>query len=392
MKRVYVVSKLLTLTMLTSCASFWSSAGTHIHNTNDGNVGIGTGNPGSKLTVVDTTKTPIRDFTGVSATISSPSEARAVYGAAINPNSTYNYGGYFTSKGQSSGVFGEASDKERGEAGGVFHSWGKHGKGVIGLALNPDAGIENYGGWFDARGEKGVGLFAKGGRDGEAAQFAGKVVITRDRVAKALVVNGIGLIGGTLATELHGGLSVSGGGFFTSNQGYAVWAVAEDIAKAGLFQGDVSVVGNLSKSSGGFKIDHPLDPENKYLYHSFVESPDMLNIYNGNVKLDSHGEATVELPTYFEALNKDFRYQLTPLGMPAPNLYIAKTVVDNSFKIAGGQPGMVVSWQVTGVRKDVFAEAHRIIPEVSKEPENRGKYLNAREWGKSANESIVSNR
>jgi hypothetical protein len=60
---------------------------------------------------------------------------------------------------------------------------------------------------------------------------------------------------------------------------------------AGYFQGDVYVNGTLSKGAGSFKIDHPLDPENKYLYHSFVESPDMMNIYNGNVMTDGGGYA-----------------------------------------------------------------------------------------------------
>ncbi|HVP57977.1 MAG TPA: hypothetical protein VMU02_07740, partial [bacterium] len=127
---------------------------------------------------------------------------------------------------------------------------------------------------------------------------------------------------------------------------------------------------------------HPLDPENKYLYHAFVESPDMMNIYNGNVLLDGAGEAVVELPTYFEALNQDFRYQLTPVGAPAPNLYVAEKVSGNHFRIAGGAPGMEVSWQVTGVRKDAYAQAHRIEPEVAKEAENRGRYLNPRELGR----------
>lgn len=60
---------------------------------------------------------------------------------------------------------------------------------------------------------------------------------------------------------------------------------------AGFFLGDVDVDGDLSKAGGSFKIDHPLDPANKYLYHSFVESPDMMNIYNGNVTTDAEGKA-----------------------------------------------------------------------------------------------------
>ena len=55
-------------------------------------------------------------------------------------------------------------------------------------------------------------------------------------------------------------------------------------------------------------------PNPKYLSHSFVESPDMLNVYNGNVTTDEQGEAWVELPAYFEALNRDFRSQLPILG------------------------------------------------------------------------------
>jgi hypothetical protein len=142
-------------------------------------------------------------------------------------------------------------------------------------------------------------------------------------------------------------------------------------------------MGRLSKGGGGFKIDHPLDPDNKYLYHSFVESPDMMNVYNGNVTLDKKGEAWVKLPDYFEALNEEFRYQLTPIGAPAPNLHVAKEISDNSFLIAGGKAGIEVSWQVTGIRKDAYAKAHRIVSVVTKKAENRGKYIHPRELGKA---------
>jgi len=150
---------------------------------------------------------------------------------------------------------------------------------------------------------------------------------------------------------------------------------------AGRFSGNVEVTGTLSKGGGSFKIDHPLDPQNKYLCHSFVESPDMMNIYNGNAALDGNGEAWVELPAWFEALNKDYRYQLTAIGAPGPNLHIAERIVSNRFKIAGGSVGMEVSWQVTGVRRDPFAQAHRIEIEVDKPMGERGKYLYAREYG-----------
>jgi hypothetical protein len=187
-----------------------------------------------------------------------------------------------------------------------------------------------------------------------------------------------------------GGFLVGG----SSNVGFGgdgldAWAGDGPLANgyAGFFSGDVYVGGNLSKSSGSFKIDDPLDPANKYLYHSFVESPDMMNIYNGNVVLDANGEAVVALPEWFGALNKDYRYQLTCIGGFAP-LYIAEEVSNNQFKIAGGKSGMKVSWQVTGVRQDAWANAHRIPVEIEKPERERGYYLHPELYGASDDKNI----
>jgi hypothetical protein len=136
----------------------------------------------------------------------------------------------------------------------------------------------------------------------------------------------------------------------------------------------VNVVGTLSKGGGSFKIDHPLDPANKYLYHSFVESPDMMNIYNGNVTTDGAGLATVTLPAWFESLNRDFRYQLTVIGQFA-QVIVASEISGNHFSIRTDKPSVKVSWQVTGVRQDAFANANRIPVEVEKAPADRGRYL-----------------
>jgi len=163
-----------------------------------------------------------------------------------------------------------------------------------------------------------------------------------------------------------------------------------DFGKGGtiLLESNVNVTGTLSKAGGSFKIDHPLDPENKYLYHSFVESPDMMNIYNGVVTLDSRGSAWITMPDYFEALNRDFRYQLTSIGRPQPNLYIAWEVTGNRFQIAGGAPGGKVSWQVTGVRHDAYANAHRIQVEEDKPPQEQGHYLHPELFGAAPEKAI----
>src|SRR5918997_6050091 len=153
---------------------------------------------------------------------------------------------------------------------------------------------------------------------------------------------------------------------------------------AAILNGKVKITGNLEKAGGSFKIDHPLDPANKYLCHSFVESPDMKNVYDGVVVLDRKGKAEIELPDWYGALNKDFRYQLTAIGAPGPNLYIAEEISDTTtsnkssnsrFKIAGGTSGMKVSWQVTGIRKDPWDNAHRIEVEEDKPTKERGYYL-----------------
>ncbi len=151
---------------------------------------------------------------------------------------------------------------------------------------------------------------------------------------------------------------------------------------AGYFNGPVYVTGALTKAGGGFKIDHPLDPANQYLYHSFVESPDMKNIYDGIVVLDAKGEAWAELPAWFEAVNRDFRYQLTSIGAYAP-VYVAREIFNNRFQIAGGKAGQKISWQVTGIRHDPWAEQYRVPVEEFKSAQERGRYLHPQLYGKS---------
>jgi hypothetical protein len=144
-----------------------------------------------------------------------------------------------------------------------------------------------------------------------------------------------------------------------------------------IFTGNLTVFG----SKTGFKIDHPLDPANKYLVHAPAESPEPVNLYRGNVALDENGEAWVKLPDYFEALNRDFHYQLTCVGGFAP-VYVAEEIKDNRFKIAGGKPGLKVSWTVTGVRNDAYAKANPMQVEQDKPENERGKYLFPELYGK----------
>ena len=179
------------------------------------------------------------------------------------------------------------------------------------------------------------------------------------------------------------------GVFATTDTGTAIVGnvTNQSVGVAGLFDGDVDITGTLFKGAGAFRIDHPLDPEHKYLNHSFVESPDMKNIYDGVAIFDQAGEVTITLPDWFEALNQDFRYQLTPMGA-AFVPYIAEEISGNQFKIAGGIPGRKVSWQVTGIRHDAYANAHRIQVEEPKSAAAVGTYLHPEDFGQPVEKGL----
>jgi hypothetical protein len=207
---------------------------------------------------------------------------------------------------------------------------------------------------------------------------------------------------GFAGVEAHGEKSAFGLFAFTSGNADAVHAETQGstsaiygkttgVGYAGFFEGRVHVAGALTKASGSFLIDHPLDPANKYLAHSFVESPDMLNIYSGTIRTDIHGAATVTMPNYFDALNRDFRYQLTVIGEFAQAI-IGEEINGNQFTIRTSKPNVKVSWQVTGVRKDAWAKAHPVIVEENKSAEERGLYLHPELYGEPAEKSLLAAR
>jgi hypothetical protein len=148
------------------------------------------------------------------------------------------------------------------------------------------------------------------------------------------------------------------------------------------FSNDVTIIGNLQTAgSKNFRIDHPLDPTNKYLIHAAIESSEVLNQYSGNLVLDGKGEGLVEFPKWFAVINEDFRYQLTAIGAPGPNLHIATEMEAGGFTIAGGAPGMKVSWQVTARRNDAYMKAHPFAVEKDKPERERGYYTDPALYG-----------
>jgi hypothetical protein len=263
---------------------------------------------------------------------------------------------------QGQGVLGQATSIF-GQTYGVFgQTASSAGTGVFGVATST-AGAA-LGMWAQANGIDGSGVYGSASGSGSSVGVRGRSFGTASAAS--------GVIG-----ELTN----------TTGTGAAVLGIqgVSATAYAAVFSGRVAVTGTLSKGGGSFKIDHPLDPENRYLYHSFVESPDMMNVYNGNVVTDADGLAVVTLPEWFEALNRDFRYQLTIVDdADAPGFVqvkVARKIAANRFTIRASAPGVEVSWQVTGIRKDPFAEKYRIPVEEDKPEGERGTYLHPDAWG-----------
>ena len=279
--------------------------------------------------------------------------------------------------------------------------WGNHTAGepgVFGLSVN-GPGVSGQTGSSSKAGVVGANTSTGPGVKGESTSgnaihgeaSTGHGVFGRSTGGNGVAgvsATGYGVSGESTSGTGARGWSSSGAGVEgISTSGYGVYGTSST-SYAGYFIGNVHVTDALSKGAGAFKIDHPLDPENKYLYHSFVESPDMINVYNGNVVLDKNGEAWVTMPAWFEALNKDYRYQLTPIGAPGPNLYVAAEITNNRFKIAGGAAGLKVSWQVTGIRHDPYAEANRIPVEEAKPAGERGAYLHPQAYGQPETKGV----
>lgn len=324
-----------------------------------GNVGVGTAAPGYQLDVSAASQSALRldsaDTIGTRARLSNSATGGRIYDLVSTADGNTNGGGKWLLVDSTASVPRVA-----------VASNGDVGIGTTAPAVRLDvldttasdnsASVRG----IHSQGTFGIGVQGQGGNTG----VDGSVVSTA-----------------TSGTPTAKGVSGSATGG-TAGTNYGVYGTASGgaLAYAGYFNGNVNVAGTISKSAGTFKIDHPLDPANKYLSHSFVESPDMMNVYNGNIVTDAQGNATVQLPDWFESLNRDFRYQLTVIGSFSRAM-VAQEVQNNAFVIRTEQPNVKVSWQVTGIRHDVYAEAHRTPVEQDKPDFEKGSFIHPELFG-----------
>ena len=331
-----------------------------------------------------------------------------VYGQATGINGRGVLG--FADNAGGDGVIGESTAAGRYGVLGVNNN----GTGVLGENNGAGNGVwgNNTGTGVGVRGQSvtsGIGVigFNTGtgrGVQGQSATSGIGVVGLNSGTGRGVegqsVTTGVGVIGFNSGTGVgvQGQSVTTGVGIFGLNSGAGVGVQGQNsnigTAVVGIntsLTGD-GVVGQTPAGSTGFAvfangdmgasgvkpfyIDHPTDPANKYLRHYALESNEVLNVYRGNVILNANGEAVVTMPTYFEAINKNFSYNLTAIGSQS-DVFIKEEITNNQFIIAGGAPNQKISWQVYAERNDLYLQQNpqKREVEVAKDANDRGNYL-----------------
>ena len=292
-----------------------------------------------------------------------------------------------------------------GAVGGVSKS---NAYGIVGQAMVTTAGLKTagvFGSNLNTTG--GYGVYGNGSKgvygSGTSRGVVGDGNLTTNTPAGDTAVGVLGTGWGSPTygvvgqTVLNNNIDPNGFGLYSRNN-LAVQRSA--IVGDNLIVYDTIATNNLfvyqdleAYGTKNFKIDHPLDPENKFLKHSCIESPEVLNVYRGNVILDANGEAIVSLPDYFSAININYSYNLTAVGESAPGLFIKNKIKGNSFIIAGGKPNIEVSWSVYAERNDLYVQKHPETKkvEIEKSSSQKGKYLMPILYSQPAKKGILFN-
>ncbi len=353
-------------------------------------------------------------------------DGRGIFASALSTTG-FNYGGDFRSASVNGrGIFGYATATLGPNIGGEFRSLSSAGTGVKGSAL--------------AATGTGVGVFGEAtSPDGYAGYFQGnvnatgnttilgslrvgnvtsplppsRVTIREDTNASVAAVHSTN--GSTIsATFSHGRRAIVGQAEGDGDFCAGVAATAKSTVGSGSFgvyglasgtgtnygvfgtanSGTTNYAGYFdgllyaqaaSSSVKSFLIDHPLDPANKFLEHSSVESDERMDIYRGVLKTDAEGFASATVPNWFNALNEDIQYQLTVVGDESDTFVqvkVAQELKNGRFKIRTSAPGIKVNWMVSGRRHDPTSNYYPLRVEREKNADERGKYLAPEAYGK----------
>ena len=311
----------------------------------------------------------------------------SISGKGVYGTSGSGYAGYFKGGG-TTGLYGESTITNGTGVSGVANT-GSGAYGVFGGSTS-GAGVTGSStsgkGVYGTSGSGYAGYFKGGGTTG----LYGESTITNGTGVSGVANTGSGAYGvfggSTSGAGVTGSSSIGNGIYGSSMAGYGVYGTSSN-NYSGYFAGSVGVTntlvvgGDLNVSGNkNFQIDHPLHPDTMTLKHVCIESNLPENVYNGEVTTDAVGSAVVQLPDYFEALNKKPLYQLTVVGQFAQAV-VATRVKDNQFTIKTDKPGVTVCWQVTGERNDAYQKAHPYQAEEQKAEKDQGKYLDPTSYG-----------
>jgi hypothetical protein len=313
---------------------------------------------------------------------SASTDGRGVYGQAT-ATTGYSYGVYgYNASSSGRGVYGYASATTGGTYGIYGHTESPDGISVYGKA---DAGTgTNYGVYGRSYSTDGRGVYGRAdatsgfnyGVYGESASTSGRGVYGYGQYGVW------GESSGTDGTAVYAYATATTG----TNYGVYGYTLSQSSGYGGYFNGDVHVIGYITKSFCSFLIDHPLDPENKLLRHNCMESPEHLVVYRGKVRLDADGQGSVQMPEYFQALAKEHEasIHLTPAGA-SPFMVSGQWNTDFAGFTIHGDPAREVFWEVLAERDDPVTRQLARPVEEDKGPDNkycdRGKLLHPSAYG-----------
>ena len=329
-----------------------------VHGSTDSGSGTGVYGQGATGVLGKTTATSGLAYAGRFETASTGGVG--VFGFAT-ANSGTTYGGYFQAQSNAGrAVFGWATASSGQAYGGNFQSESNSGRGVYGVATSSTG--TTYGVYGASTSPDGRGVFG----NVNAGFGSGNGVRGENNSP-----DGRGVLGYASATN---GLNYGGRFQSDSPSGYGLYCVGSFGASG----------------SKAFRIDHPSDPENKYLLHYSTESPVPQNFYVGNVVTDSSGYAWVELPEYFQEINTNFKYQLTVIsdGKEFVQTMVSQKIQGRRFQVRTSAPNTEVSWRVDADRNDLYIRNRRPMDVVEKEGLERGKYQHPELYGKGPEQGM----
>lgn len=252
------------------------------------------------------------------------------------------------------------------------------GIGVLGSSTN-NTGVyaisnanDGYAIIGSSGGSAGHGVYGYGDKNGVYGYSAGGAGV----YGQSSAANQPGVYGYGTASNGRGLWGYSKTGYGVEGQsdpsGIAIYGYnpTHTVGWAGYFEGDINVTGSVVGPQAISLMGDLSDPS-QTIYHAGVNSSELKNLYDGVAQLNDKGQAVVKLPGWFAKLNTEFRYQLTALGDAMPQIHVAREIESNQFTIAGGKPNGRVSWQVTGIRNDQYAQEHSFSVEGNPEQAQR---------------------